>query len=71
LNSAQNARDMKKTPTLLYVLEREIGLNPELSCCNQCQHVEYIYFTGIVCHVGHPKIDHDGRCVNFMQAAQP
>ncbi len=53
---------MEPTPSLLYVLERQIGLNPELSECNQCAHVEYIYFTGIVCHMGCPCVDNSGRC---------
>ena len=61
---------MKQTPTLLYVLEQEIGLDPELSHCNACAHVEYIYFTGIVCHVDRPQVGEGGRCLDVMPEKQ-
>ena len=51
---------------LLYVLEQTRGLSPELSRCAQCAHVEYIYFTGIVCTRDTIEVDGAGRCRNFM-----
>ncbi|RJX34121.1 MAG: hypothetical protein C4516_00230 [Oxalobacter sp.] len=59
---------MQKTPSLLYVLEGQIGLDPELSRCNQCVHVEYIYFTGIVCHASQPRVTGNGQCLEFQAA---
>lgn len=56
--------NMKSVPTLIYSLEKQVGLNPELSDCSGCIHVEYIYFTGVVCHIGTPEVTADGRCLH-------
>ena len=53
---------MDNSPRLIYLFDQEIGLNPDLSGCNSCLFVEYIYFTGVVCHVGEVKLDASGRC---------
>lgn len=52
---------------LLYVLEQTQGLSPERSRCNQCLHVEYIYFVGIVCTRDAIELDGTGRCLSFTQ----
>jgi hypothetical protein len=49
------------------MLEQQAGLSPELSNCSGCAHVEYIYFTGIVCHAGNPKVNSAGKCLDFQQ----
>jgi hypothetical protein len=53
---------MKNAPDLIYLLEQQVGLRPELSRCSKCVFVEYIYFTGVVCHAGERVIDANGKC---------
>jgi len=59
--------NMENTPTLIYVLEQQIGLCPAASGCNSCLNVEYIYFTGVVCHVVAPEVDAGGICMNYQK----
>ena len=58
---------METTPPLIYNLEQQLGLCPELSGCNRCVNVEYIYFIGIVCHARVPNVDVGGLCKSFQE----
>jgi len=58
---------MENKFTLIYALERQIGLSPDRSNCISCASVEYIYFTGVVCHAGLPSVDAAGKCQDYQE----